>query len=74
MTNQTQGQTALTEDELNHCDNPIVNDWQKLYVYEGGFITSLMHAIERADSVNLKKLGTIYPKLVAVFLKSMGRE
>lgn len=47
-------------------------DWQKEYNYAGGFQTALMRTIERADSINLKKLENEYPDIVEAYRKFSG--
>lgn len=54
--------------ELEHCDDIIGKTWTSQYAYSGGFVTSLMNAIECADSINRRKLSLIYPKLVNLFV------
>lgn len=49
------------------------SDWEKEYLYAGGFQTTLMRAIERADSINLAKLENEYPDIVEAYRKYSGR-
>lgn len=42
-------------------------NWVKEYAYAGSYQTAIMRACEVADSVNLEKLSTIYPKIVEAY-------
>ena len=61
----------LTKEELRHCDT-VFSNWETSKAYAGGFQRSLMLAMERADWINLKKLGTVYPNLVECLKNHTG--
>jgi len=63
----------LTKKEISHCDHMLQENWKKEYNYAGGFQTQLMHTIEHADEINLRKLESVYPNLVTAYRKWSGQ-
>lgn len=64
---------TISQDDLDHCDICKTNDFFEEFKYAGGFKTTILEAIQRADPINRYKLSLIYPNTVNLYIKTMER-